>query len=147
MFFQESITITLLAGIPNYLLDRLKNPQKKNQNNTECIVFKSTKHCHVSPFLHSLHRLPITRRIDYKLSSLCFSVNNGTGSKYLSELLTIYTPSRQLRSASDTGLFRFLPSRQRQMDRDLFHFQMLLSGTIFFKLSDILHLSPHSSLL
>ena len=106
LFFQESITITLLAGIPNYLLDRLKNPHKKNQNNTECIVFKSTKHCHVSPFLHSLHRLPITRRIDYKLSSLCFSVNNGTGSKYLSELLTIYTPSRQLRSAADTELSR-----------------------------------------
>ena len=82
---------------------------QKIQNNAARIVFKSPKHCHVSPLLRSLHWLPITKRIDYKLSSLCFSFINGTGPEYLSELLTVYTLSRQLRSASDTGLFR-IPS-------------------------------------
>ena len=80
---------------------------QKIQNNAARIVFKSPKHCHVSPLLRSL--LPITRRIDCKLFSFCFSVTNGTGPENLSELLTIYTPSRQLRSASDTRLLR-IPS-------------------------------------
>ena len=65
----------------------------KIQNNAARIVFKSSKHCHVSPLLRSLHWLPITKRIDYDLSSLCFSVIIGTGPEYLSELFTIYTPS------------------------------------------------------
>ena len=82
---------------------------KKIQNNAARIVFKSPKHCHVSPLLRSVHWLPITKRIYNKLSSLCFSVINRTGPEYPSELLTIYTPSRQLRSASDTRLFR-IPS-------------------------------------
>ena len=47
--------------------------------------------------------------IDYKLSSQSFRVINGTGPQSLSALLTIYTPSRQLRSASNTSLFR-IPS-------------------------------------
>ena len=38
---------SLLAGIPKYLLDRLK----KIQINAARIVFKSPKHCHVSPLL------------------------------------------------------------------------------------------------
>ena len=39
---------------------------------------------------------------DYKFSSQCFSVINGTRPEYLSELLTTYIPSWQFRSASDT---------------------------------------------
>ena len=68
-------------------------------------VFKFPKLDHVFP-LRPLHLLPITQRTDYKLSSLCFSVINGTGPECLSELLTFYTPFRQLRSASDARLFR-----------------------------------------
>ena len=133
VFDQKHLTL-LLAGIPKYLLDGLK----KIQNNAAHIVFKSPKHCHVSPLLHSLHWLPITKRIDSKLSSLCFSVINGTDTEYLSELLTIYTPSRQLCSASDTRLSR-IPSLETKTNRQ--------SGTISLKLSDIPHLSAHSSLL
>ena len=70
LFFQESITVTLL---------------------------------------HSLHWLLITSRIDWKLSSLCFSLINVKGPEYLSELLTIYIPSWWLHSASDTRLSR-IPS-------------------------------------
>ena len=87
-------------------LDRLKKKTiKKNQNIAARIVFKSPKHCHVSPLLRSVHWPSVTKRIDYKLSSLCFSDIDGTGPEYLSELLSIFTPSRQVRSASDTRLF------------------------------------------
>ena len=38
----------------------------------------------------------------------------------------------------------FFPSKQRQTDKDLFHFKPLLSGTVSLKLLDIPHLSSHS---
>ena len=34
---------------------------------------------------------------------MCFNAINGSGPAYLSELLHVYTPSRTLRSSSDTG--------------------------------------------
>ena len=118
VFDQKHLTL-LLAGIPKYLLDGLK----KIQNNAAHIVFKSPKHCHVSPLLHSLQWLPITKRIDYKLSSLCFSVINGTCPEYLSELLTIYTPSRQLHFTSDTRLFRISSFKTKTNWQRSFSFQ------------------------
>ena len=33
---------------------------------------------------------------------MCFSATNGSGPAYLSEILHVYTPSRTLRSSSDT---------------------------------------------
>ena len=35
---------------------------------------------------------------------MCFSAINGSGPAYLSELLHVYTPSRPLRSSSDTRM-------------------------------------------
>ena len=91
-----------------------------------------------------LHCLPVTKRIHYKLSSLCFPVINDTGPEHLSELLTTYTPSLQLRSASDTRLFRIHSCQTKANgQRSFFHVTPLLSGTISLKLSDIPDLSPH----
>ena len=95
----------------------------KIQNNAARIVFKSPKRCHVSPLLRSLHWLPITKRIDYKLSSSCFSVSNGPGPEYLSELLSMCTPSLRLRSASDTRLFRIPSFKTKTNGQRSFSFQ------------------------
>ena len=129
---------SLFAGIPKYLLDRLK--KKKNQNQTAHIVFKSPKHCLVSPLFRSQHWLPITKRIDYKLSSSCFSISiiNGTGLKYLSELLTIYTLSQQLCSASDTRLFRIPSFRTKTNRQNSFSFQC---ATVWSKQTEVFFLS------
>ena len=35
---------------------------------------------------------------------MCFNAMNGSGPAYLSELLNVYTPSRTLRSSSDTRM-------------------------------------------
>ena len=59
---------------------------------------------HISPHLGSLHWLPIDSQIQYKLSSLCYNCLNSTASDYLTELLRIYKPTRQLRSSSDTSI-------------------------------------------
>ena len=52
-----------------------------------------------------LHWLPVESRIHFILASLWFKSLNGSGPRYLSELL-LYTPSRQLRSSVDARLFR-----------------------------------------
>ena len=44
-----------------------------------------------------------------QLASLCFKSLNGSAPTYLSHLLNLYTPSRQLRSSADTWVFR-IPS-------------------------------------
>ena len=56
-------------------------------------------------------------------SDLCFSVVNGAGPEYLSELLTIYTPSRQLRSTSDTRLSRSPSLKTKTNGQRSFSFQ------------------------
>ena len=40
------------------------------------------------------------------LLCMCFSAINGSGPAYLSELLHVYTPSRTLRSSSDTRMLK-----------------------------------------
>ena len=69
----------------------------------------TTRSAHVTPMLHSIHWLPIEQRIKYKLSLLCFKIIFHQASIYLSELFHLYTPSRQLRSSTDTRVFR-IPS-------------------------------------
>ena len=61
--------------------------------------------------LHSLHWLPIEQRIEYKLSLLCFKIISHQAPIYLSELLHLYSPCRQLCSSTDTWVFR-IPSFQ-----------------------------------
>ena len=91
----------LLAGSPKHLIEKLQ----KVQNHAARLVFRCSKFDHVTPLLHSLHWLPVHLRIDYKISSLCFKVLESTAPSYLSDLLHVYTPPRQLRSSSDDRLF------------------------------------------
>ena len=60
----------------------------------------------VTPLLHTLHKLTIEKRIDFKLALLRFKSLNGSAPTYFSDLLHLYTPSRQLRSSADTWVFR-----------------------------------------
>ena len=69
-------------------------------NVARCVVlFEKTDH--ITPHLRTLHWLPVHARIEYKLCSLCFGAITSAGPVYLSDLLKIYTPSRQLRSSAD----------------------------------------------
>ena len=92
---------SLLSGCPQYLLDKLQ----KVQNAVARLVCKAKKSDHIHPILATLHWLPVTHRIQYKISTICFNSISGTAPQYLSDLLQPYTPARQLRSASDTRTF------------------------------------------
>ena len=92
---------SLLSGCPQYLLDKLQ----KVQNAAARLVCKAKKSDHIHPILETLHWLPVTYRIQYKISTICFNSISRTAPQYLSDLLQPYTPARQLRSASDTRTF------------------------------------------
>jgi hypothetical protein len=91
-----------LVGIPQHLLDKLQ----KVMNSAARLIFKISKREHITPFLKQLHWLPVNARIEYKIATLCFHCLDNTAPLYISELLQLYTPSRSLRSAGDTRIFR-----------------------------------------
>ena len=91
---------SLLSGCPKYLIDRLQ----KVQNSAARLIFKTRKRDHVTPLLKSLHWLPVQARIDYKLSVLCHNFFSGCAPKYFDRLLSVYAPSRPLRSSTDNRL-------------------------------------------
>ena len=65
----------------------------KQQDSTTCL-------------LEALHWLPIKARIEYKLSVVCHLFFSGKAPAYLSDILPVYIPSRDLRSSSDLKLLR-----------------------------------------
>ena len=107
---------SLLAGCPKYLLSKLP----KAQNNAARLIFRCA---HIIPMLHSLHWLPIEQRIEYKLSLLCFKIISHQAPVCLSELLHLYTPSRQLRSSTDTRVFRIPSFRTKSSGQRSFSYQ------------------------
>ena len=79
-------------------------PLQKIQNFAARFVLLAPRNHHSTPLLEKLHWLPISERIKYKVACRGFSAISGFGPAYLSELLHVYTPSRTLRSSSDTRM-------------------------------------------
>jgi hypothetical protein len=86
----------LLFGIPESSLKKLQ----RIFNIAARIVTLSKKCEHITPVLESLHWLPVRQRIKYKIILLTFKALHGMAPTYLQDMLSIYTPSRQLRSTS-----------------------------------------------
>ena len=91
---------SLFYGSPMYMLERLQ----KVQNSAARLIFKCCKQNHVSPVLMSLDWLPINARIEYKLTVIFHSFFLGLSPIYLSDLLLVYTPKRNLCSSSDNRI-------------------------------------------
>ncbi len=68
------------------------------------ILTRTRKSEHITPVLRSLHWLPVTFRIDFKVLLLVYKSLNGLGPKYIADMLTEYKPNRPLRSLGSSQL-------------------------------------------
>ncbi len=85
-----------LIGIPGKSLQKLQYIQ----NSAARILMRVCKYNHITPILKSLHWLPVSFRIVYKVSLLTHQCIHGDTPSYLKELLTPQISKRTLRSAS-----------------------------------------------
>jgi len=97
---------SLLVNLPATSLDKLQ----RVLNTAARIVSLRPKSEHITPVLFSLHWLPVKQRIDYKVILLVFRCMHNMCPTYLSELLTVYVPKRDLRSAERALLDYKAPS-------------------------------------
>ena len=72
---------------------------QKLQNFAAKVVMNKSLYDHVTPCLIELHWLPVFYRIDYKIALMTFKCLNGLAPSYLCSLISLYKPSRNLRSA------------------------------------------------
>ena len=93
---------SLLYGLPDYTIERLQ----KVQNAAARVVTLTNKHDHITPILRNLHWLPVEQRIIYKILLLTYKAVNGLAPKYLSDLVNIYVPKRNLRSSKSNNLVK-----------------------------------------
>jgi hypothetical protein len=91
---------SLLYGIHDYHLHKLQ----LIQNNSARLIAKKKKSDHITPTLISLHWLPISFRIQYKVLLLAFKCQHNLAPVYLADLLKTYVPSRPLRSVQQHKL-------------------------------------------
>lgn len=84
----------VLAGLPKKLLSKLQTVQ----NSAARLVLGLRKWQHITPALRQLHWLPVEKRIEYKLMLLTWKALHNQGPSYITELLELHIPSRQLRS-------------------------------------------------
>ena len=135
----------LLAGCPQFLIDRFRKfrtqlhdlsvgkpppPKKKKKNLTMSNPFFSRYTGYQSGH-------------EYRTKFPRFSVITCTGPQYLSELLHLYIPSRDLRSSADTRILKFPRSNSKALVRGLSHMSVPLPGTVYHALSAILTLRHH----
>lgn len=100
----------LLIGIPGKSLQRLQYIQ----NSAARILMRVRKYEHITPILHSLHWLPISTRIEYKVSLLTHQCIHGHAPSYLKELINPQTTTRSLRS-THSNLLHIPRTRLRTM--------------------------------
>ena len=87
---------SLLYGLPAYTIKKLQHVQ----NAAARLVTLTTKHDHITPVLFNLYWLPVNQRIIFKILLITYKALNNLAPSYICDLLTSYTPSRQLRSSS-----------------------------------------------
>ena len=106
-------------GTPNSVIQ----PMQKVQNIAARLIFRAPRQQNCTPLLQQLHWLPICEQIKYKTARMCYNAITGSAPSYLSELLHLYSPSRSLRSSSNTGMLKIQHfSRKTHGFRTFSHF-------------------------
>ncbi len=79
-------------------------PLQMIQNAAAWLVFSEPKRAHVTPLFVSLHWLLVAACIKFKTLMLAYRTDTGSAPSYFHSLMTIYIPSRSLRSTSERRL-------------------------------------------
>ncbi len=90
----------LLAGLSSNTI----KPLQMIENAAARLVFSKPKRAHVTPLFISLHWLPVAARIKFKTLMLAYRTATSSAPSYFHLLMTIYIPSRSLRSAGERHL-------------------------------------------
>ncbi len=77
------------------------------QNAAARILTRTRKSEHITPVLRSLHWLPVTFRIDFKVHLLVYKSLNGLGPKYIADMLTEYKPIRRIHTKQGESAFSY----------------------------------------
>ena len=64
------------------------------QNAAARLIFQESKFSHVTPLLRSLHWLPLTQRIHFKLLLIIFKAIHGHAPSYISDLILVWRTGR-----------------------------------------------------
>ena len=78
------------------------------QNSAARLVTRSSHRQHITPVLRSLHWLPVSKRIEFKLLLLTNKSLDQSAPHYLQEILHPYVPHRTLRSSSTSQLVPYI---------------------------------------
>ena len=84
----------ILFGLTKRQLDRLQSLQ----NSSARLLTFTPRMSSITPVLHSLHWLPVRKRIHFKLMLLVYRALNGISPQYIKDSLHPYNPTRTLRS-------------------------------------------------
>ena len=94
-------------------------PMQKVQNTAARLILRAPRHQNYTPLLQ--HWLPVPERIKYKTACICYNAVTGSAPSYLSEPLHLYSPSRSLRSSSDTRMLKLKRFNRKHMAFALSH--------------------------
>ena len=77
---------------------------QRTQNTLARVVCRADRRSSSSALLRSLHWLPISQRVDFKIALTVFKARIGITPAYISDLLLPYVPIHNLRSAGENLL-------------------------------------------
>ncbi len=86
----------MYIGISQSYMNRLQTVQ----NAAARLLTGTRQYEHITPVLLSLHWLPVHFKIEFKIVLFVFKVLNGLAPSYLSNLLSLHSPARCLRSSN-----------------------------------------------
>ena len=108
------------------------------QNAAARLLTKTNKRSHITPVLASLHWLPVSFRVHFKILVLTYRALHGQAPKYISDLVSRYVPGRALRSA-DQGLLEVPFSRLKTKGDRAFQ---VIAPTLWNTLPQALRAAP-----
>ncbi len=116
----------LLAGLPSCTIKPF------TEDAAAQLVFSKPKTAHVTPFFISQHWLPVAARIKFKTLMLAYRTATGSAPSYYHSLMTIYIPSKSLRSANEWRIVDGTHHREAQnQSPERFHSPFLTGGMNF----------------